>query len=79
MQKKPKIIFNFEKRKWENLFLDDIGFWEKVYPDIDVLDLVTNKMVAWIDGNPNRAKKNWKRFIVNWLSSAQHEKDRLKR
>jgi hypothetical protein len=28
------------------------------------------KMQVWLDANPLRAKKNIKRFIVNWLSRA---------
>ena len=37
-------------------------------------DLEYSKMKNWIIANPQKVKKNWKRFIVNWLNSAAKEK-----
>lgn len=66
-----KITFNFEVLKWENITVEQVKFWESVYPDVDVIEHITKRMVAWLDANPNRAKKNYKRFIQNWLSRQQ--------
>jgi hypothetical protein len=64
-----KISFNFDTMKWENITIDQVKFWENAYPSLDVIDILTKKMPAWLDANPEKAyKKNWKRFIVNWLS-----------
>lgn len=71
-----KIIFNFDTLKWENLTVDQVKFWEAAYPSCDVVDILTKKMPVWLDANPQKAhKKNWKRFIVNWLS---RQEDRYK-
>ena len=32
-----------------------------------------NKMVAWLEANPNRQKKNLRRFAVNWLANAYRQ------
>ena len=39
------------------------------FPGVPV-EIELQKMVAWLDANPERAakKKNFNRFIVNWLS-----------
>jgi hypothetical protein len=67
-----KIIFNFESMKWENVTVEQVKFWESCYPDVDVIEVLTKRMPAWLDGNPEKAhKKKWKRFIVNWLSREQ--------
>ena len=68
-----KITFVPEKRKFEGIDVDQVKFWESCYPDVDVVDCLLKKMPAWLDGNPNRASKykNWKRFIVGWLSRQQ--------
>src|SRR5260221_8844243 len=43
--------------------------WLHAYSGIDVLAEL-NKMERWIEANPNRSKKNYNRFIVNWLNRA---------
>ena len=69
---KDKINFDFESLKWEGISVDQVKFWEAAYPDCDVIDILTKKMTSWLDANPQKAnKKNWKRFIVNWLSRQQ--------
>lgn len=40
---------------------------KKKYPGVD-LDYEVGKMEAWIAANPNKHKKNWHRFVVNWLA-----------
>lgn len=67
-----KITFNFESMKWENITVEQVKFWESCYPDVDVIEVLTKRMPAWLDANPEKAKKKkWKRFIVNWLSKQQ--------
>jgi len=36
-------------------------------------DLEYSKMKNWIIANPRKVKKDWKRFIVNWLNKAAQE------
>jgi|SRR5580658_1586940 hypothetical protein len=44
-----------------------IAHWRLIYKGIDV-DAEIAKMDAWLEANPKRAKKNLKRFAVNWLN-----------
>lgn len=75
-----KIIFNLTTLKWENLTVEQVKFWESVYPDCDVINILVKKMPAWLDANPQKAhKKNWKRFIVGWLSRQQERYDKFKK
>lgn len=67
-----KITFNFSLLQWENITIDQVKLWESAYPSIDVVDILTKKMPVWMDANRQKAnKKNYKRFIVNWLSRQQ--------
>lgn len=77
---KNNIYFDFDARRWRGLNVEQIKFWEECYPDLDVIDILSKKMPVWLDANPNKAqKKNWKRFIVNWLSRQQERYDTFKR
>jgi len=76
---KDKITFNFETLKFENITVDLVKFWETCYPDVDVIDVILKKTPAWLDANPSRAKKNYKRFLVNWLSKQQGQYDNFKK
>ena len=67
-----KISFDFTTLEWTGITKDQVIMWENAYPDMDVVDILTKKMPAWMDANPRKAKKkNYKRFIVNWLSRQQ--------
>lgn len=66
---KDDITFDFEAMKWEGITVTQVKFWEMCYPNVDVIEALTKRMPAWLDANPEKAKKTrWKRFIVNWLS-----------
>ena len=44
--------------------------WEQTYSPLDVRQEI-EKMRLWLEANPRRArKKNWARFIINWLGKA---------
>ncbi len=73
------IQFNFSTLKWEGITVEQVKFWENCYPEVDVVDTLTKKMPAWLDANPQKAKKkNYKRFIVNWLSRQQERYNQFK-
>lgn len=66
--------------KWENITVDQVKFWEQAYPDVDVVDVLLKKIPPWLDANPQKArKKNWKRFIVNWLARQQNRYDEIRK
>lgn len=41
--------------------------WRLAFPGVDV-EGELRKMEVWLEANPERRKKNMKRFIVNWLA-----------
>lgn len=66
--------------KFEGITVEQVKFWEQNFVDCDVVDILTKRMPVWLDANPAKAhKKNWKRFIVNWLSSSQDRYDQFKK
>lgn len=41
--------------------------WEQLYAPLNVrMELL--KMHQWLEANPRRRKKNYHRFIINWLN-----------
>ena len=73
---KNKINFNFETNKFEAITVEQVKEWEDAFPDADVINILTKKMPIWLKTNPQKAhKKNWKRFILNWLSRQQERYD----
>ena len=69
--KKLKIEFDFQEKEFKNIQEKDIKGWESAYPACDI-DIELAKMKEWIISNPKKGKKkNWRRFITNWLSIQQ--------
>lgn len=55
---------------------EEIRRWQKIYGSIEVTREIW-KMTEWVLANPARSKKNYKRFIVNWLAKAQREAEAI--
>jgi CRISPR/Cas system CSM-associated protein Csm2 small subunit len=68
-----KIIFNNRTFKFENIPKEKIDKWKEAFPNCNV-DIELKKMEAWLAANPERRKKNYEKFIVNWLARAKGEK-----
>jgi len=69
--KKPKISFNFDTVKWENVTQKDLEVWNKAYPACD-LKLEFAQMKAWIlTAGSKGHKSNWAAFITRWLQKSQ--------
>ena len=64
------VVFSYEHREWRGITDEDIRGWEGAAPAVDV-KLELNKMREWLLANPNKSKKNYRAFIVNWLSKEQ--------
>jgi hypothetical protein len=71
--KERKITFNNETLKFENIKKEMLDKWIEAYPNCNV-SLELKKMEAWLAANPDRLKKNYEKFIVNWLARAKGEK-----
>ena len=67
------IKFNFNTMKFEGLVMSQIELWEKLYPDISIKGELV-EMIRWLDKRKDTKivrKKDWKRFICNWLARSQ--------
>ena len=65
----PKITFNNQAFKFENIPKEKIDKWKEAFPNCNV-DIELKKMEAWLMANPKNKKVNYERFIVNWFSRA---------
>jgi hypothetical protein len=66
--------------KFENITIETVKTFERFYPDVDVVEIITKRAPAWLFSNPERAhKKNWKRFLNNWFSSDQEKYSQFKK
>jgi len=64
--REPKLLWTPEAG-WQNLADAKVARWQDAYPGVDVQQQL-KAMDAWLRANPDRRKKNWERFVVNWLS-----------
>lgn len=67
---KQVINFNFETMKWEGLTVSQIEVWKRLYPNISIMQELTENMIRWLDkvkDTKKAHKRAWKKFIVNWL------------
>lgn len=44
--------------------------WAATYPGVNIENEIA-KAAEWAAANPRKAKKDWRRFLVNWLSNAE--------
>jgi len=77
-KKKEKINFNFDKEVWENITPKDKERWREAYPACDI-NIELAQMREWLLANPEKKKKNYRRFITNWLSRSQERGGTKKR
>lgn len=68
--KKEEIYFDFNERKFFNIKEKDFQGWEEAYPACSI-KAELQKMREWLLANPEKRKKNYRRFIVNWLVRTQ--------
>ena len=70
--KKEEVYFDFKERKFFNIKDKDIEGWKEAYPACDIASEL-KKMREWLLANPEKRKKNYRRFIVNWLIRTQEK------
>ena len=51
-----------------------LSVWKETFPAVDI-ESELKRISAWVMANPKNRKKNWERFIVNWLSRTQDRKN----
>jgi hypothetical protein len=64
--------------KFEGLTVSQLELWDKLY-GLESFDIIAGDMTKWLDKMRDRPsisrKKNWRRFICNWL---KREQERIK-
>lgn len=65
-----KIIFSFQDKKFKGITNEDITLWSETYPACRIKSELL-KMGDWLLSNPTKKKKNYRRFISNWLTRSQ--------
>jgi hypothetical protein len=72
-----KIKFNWQTMKFENLTVAQLEVWTKLYHPVNVFEIITEDMTKWLDKKRNvpsvSRKKDWQRFICNWLKKEQRK------
>jgi len=64
------IFFNKEKLSFEGITEQKLKKWKEAFPNCNV-DIELKKMEAWLIANSTKRKKNYEKFIVNWLGRAR--------
>ena len=71
-REKPGVTWD-DSSGWHGVTDADRQEWAAAYPGA-VLDQELAKATAWLRANPKRAgRRNWRRFIVNWLQRCQEK------
>jgi len=63
----PVMAFLNKDGKWVLLHDSHIDELEAAFPDANV-ERELAKAYGWLEANPDRGKRNIRRFIYNWLS-----------
>lgn len=69
---KEIIYFNFNLKTWINIIPDDLNMWKSAYPACNI-EIELKQMSQWLLSNPDKRKKNYRRFITNWLTRSQEK------
>ena len=70
VEKTDKPFFNTDTQLIENISDAQIEIWERTYPACNVKHEIL-KASAWCAANPQKIKKDYKRFLNGWLSRCQ--------
>jgi hypothetical protein len=76
LAKSQPIMFNEQTLKLENIPIEKLNKWKETF-NCDV-DIEIKKMEVWLSANPERRKKNYEKFIYNWLSKASEKSSNAK-
>ena len=69
-----EITFNKQTFKFEDIPVEKLEKWKEAFPFVNV-EVELKKMEAWLTANPKRLKKNYEKFIVNWLKRTKGGKN----
>jgi len=73
MSRNYHIFFDWDEMKFTGITMKDIQRWEKVFPDVDIIEQFKG-MAIWLlqnEANNKSSKQNWSSFITRWLKKEQ--------
>jgi len=70
--KKSKIKFSFDARTWAGITDAKLAQWTEAFPAVDVA-MELKRAALWVLDNPSKRKKQWGRFLTNWLGRTQEK------
>lgn len=74
---KQIIVFDKEIEEFQGITEELKERWKQAYPAVDV-EIEIERAEQWAASNPNKRKKNWRRFINNWLMRVQEKGGSIK-
>ena len=66
----PAIDFDWDNGQFVGISAHDTIAWIKAYPAVNTMQ-ATFAAAQWLLSNPQKEKKNYRRFLTNWLARAQ--------
>jgi len=65
-----KIAFDYDTGQFVSITQERMNAWIEAYPAVDIV-LELRRAALWLQDNPTKRKKNYARFLTNWLSRTQ--------
>lgn len=59
-----------ETHAWKNITDEIMTIWSKANPNVNLKNEL-NRAASWLESNPSRQKKDYRRFLNNWFSNAR--------
>ena len=66
------VQFDFTNRIWTGITEEDLKQWKAAFPAVDI-ETELKSAAQWAFDNPNKKKKNWRRFLTNWFCRRQEK------
>lgn len=76
LDNKDKRILLTDDYEFENITEELKEKWSNAFPAVDI-DQQILRAASWVEANPKNKKKDYERFLFNWLSRAQDRAPRL--
>ena len=66
------VQFDFTNRIWTGITESDLKQWKAAFPSVDI-ETELKSAAQWAFDNPEKKKKNWRRFLTNWFCRRQEK------
>lgn len=73
---KEKISYDWKSFSFAGVGEENLAAWREAFPAVDPARELL-KAALWLKANPANRKKNYERFLLNWLGRAQEKARRI--